>query len=228
MITVDMIVEKYRELASDWQRRGAVPDAAAVASFLAWRRAHGGDRADKIERFRAEVSAKDHVEQLASYLGMFVSHERIGPLWRALVDEPIDIFWPVFIHWWNKCDATWASREIIIDTLRHRAADRPGVEFLDGDDRRFFDKLSWPLRVYRGCGRRCVRGISWTIDRERAELFARGGRFGVPRDPVVATAEVEKTDVFFVSAQRGEDEIVLDPYKVRRLRLEPLGLPTLR
>ena len=225
-IAVEMIVEKYRELVSDEYRvallRSEGLDDDAVAAALAKRRDLVGDRDGQIDVFRARVSAQNRVEQLASYLGLFGSHERIGRLLRVLVAEPADIFWPVFIDWWNVCDGTLAWRKTIIDTLRSRSADRPGIEFLGGDDRKFFDKLSWPLRVYRGCGRRQVRGISWTVDRERAEFFARGGRFPPPRYPVIATAEIERSDIFFVSAQRNEDEIVLDPHRVRKLKLEPL------
>jgi len=154
-ITVEMIVEKYKEFGSNMH----------------------GDSEGKIERYRAGISTQNRVEQLGSYLIMFESHERVGVLWEAVNDEPFDIFWPVFIEWWRTCDRAWAWRRIIIDMLRRRSADRPGIEFLGGDDRRFFDTLSWPLKVYRGCGRRTVRGIAWTIDRERAAVFASGVRF---------------------------------------------------
>ena len=78
------------------------------------------------------------------------------------------------------------------------------------------------LRIYRGCGRRRVRSLPWTTDRAVADKFARGGRFPQPPDPVIACAEIAKANLFFVSADRQENEVVLDPYSIKNLRLEPL------
>jgi hypothetical protein len=69
-----------------------------------------------------------------------------------------------------------------------------------------------------------VRGLPWTTDRQIAERFARGGRFPPPPDPVVASAEIEKADLFFVSTDRKESEVILDPKLVQRLRLETASL----
>ena len=82
------------------------------------------------------------------------------------------------------------------------------------------DRLLERVPVFRDRTRRRARGLSWTTDRERAEFFARGGRFGTQADPVIASAEVAKVDLFFVSTARKEDEVVLDPYAIRRLRPE--------
>ena len=68
------------------------------------------------------------------------------------------------------------------------------------------DRLLERVPVFRDRTRRRARGLSWTTDRERAEFFARGGRFGTQADPVIASAEVAKVDLFFVSTARKEDE----------------------
>jgi hypothetical protein len=91
-------------------------------------------------------------------------------------------------------------------------------------DRAFYDGLPDRVTVFRGCGRRRVRALPWTTDRQIAELFARGGRFSPPPDPVVASAEIAKADLFFVSTDRRESEVILDPYSVQRLRLESTSL----
>src|SRR5262249_196356 len=107
--------------------------------------------------------------------------------------------------------------------LRDRVAQLSPIEFMPADDRRFYDRLPDCVTVYRGCGRRRVRGLPWTTDSAVAAKFARGGGFFQPPDPVIASAEIAKTALFFVCTDRRESEIVLDPYKITRLRLEQVA-----
>jgi hypothetical protein len=41
---------------------------------------------------------------------------------------------------------------------------------------------------------------------------------------VIACAEIAKADLFFVSADRKESEVILDPYLIKRLRLEAVPM----
>jgi hypothetical protein len=166
------------------------------------------------------VVLKPRTEQIISYLGLFGSFERSIALWEATVDESADIFWPVFLENWCICDGLWPLRQIMLSTLRRRVAQRSPIEFLSLADRDFYDALPDRVTVLRGCSRRRVRGLAWTTDRVRAEFFARGGRLGRQPDPVIACAEIAKADIFFVSTGRDESEVVLDPYSIKRLRLE--------
>ena len=119
--------------------------------------------------------------------------------------------------------ACWASNDHAGHVPAVRAAELSPIMFMDADDRAFFDGLCEPVTVFRGCGKRHVRGMAWTTDPKIAEFFARGGRFPQPRDPVIATAEIDKSAVFFVTQSRNESEVVLDRYRVKRLRLEPFA-----
>jgi hypothetical protein len=119
-------------------------------------------------------------EQITSYLLLFGSHERSIALWDATASEPPDVFWPVFLNNWNICDGLWPMRKIMLSTLRQRKAELSPIGFMDPADRAFYDALPDRVTVFRGCGRRRVRGLPWATDRERAAFFARGGRF-VPR-----------------------------------------------
>jgi hypothetical protein len=68
------------------------------------------------------------------------------------------------------------------------------------------------LTIYRGAqeGVNEEDGFSWTLDRERAEWFAR--RFKNPEQtPVLVTAKVHRDFVIWHLTGRGEDEIVVDP-----------------
>jgi len=108
----------------------------------------------------------------------------------------------------------------MLSTLRQRKGELSPIGFMDPADRAFYDALPDRVTVFRGCGRRRVRALPWTTDRECAAYFARGGRFAPPPDPVIACGEIAKTNLFFVSTDREECEVVLDPYSVKGLRLE--------
>ncbi len=192
-------------------------------SRLRSHREHAGtalEQEQQNNRFRADLAAKSRDAQLTCYLSLFGSHERTIPLWESTVDESAEVFWQVFLENWCDCDGLWTLRKILLDTLRHRKAQRSPIEFLSAADRRFYDALPDVIAVYRGCGRRRVRGLPWTTDRAVAAKFARGGRFRAPHDPVIASAVIAKADLFFVSAARKESEAILDPYTIKRLRLE--------
>jgi hypothetical protein len=74
-------------------------------------------------------------------------------------------------------------------------------------------KLPEPLPIFRGYAlpRGTPRGLSWTIDRERAEWFAY--RFPAERY-LVAEGSVRKKDVLALFYGRDEREIVVFPDKV--------------
>ena len=75
--------------------------------------------------------------------------------------------------------------------------------------------------MHRGCSRPRVRGVSWTTDRAVAKTFARGHRGIRLPEPVVATAMVPKAAIFATFTERNESEIVLDPRRLRRVRIAP-------
>jgi hypothetical protein len=166
--------------------------------------------------------AQSRAAQITSYLTLFGSFERALPVFASTFDEPPDVFWTVFIENWNICDGFWSLRQDLLLTLRERKARLSPIGLMKPADRAFYDGLPEHVPVFRGCTRRRVRGLSWTTDRERAEFFARGSRFGPQPDPVIACAEIAKANLFFVSTARKEGEAVLDPYAIRRLRLEAI------
>jgi hypothetical protein len=225
MLTIDCIVEKYRSLRSDATFSANLAkvgmSAAAIKEAVANRRwPTNAEQEQRAERYRAKLIALPRAEQITRYLSLFGSHERSLPLWEATIGEPPDVFWPVFLENWCICDGLWPLRQILLSTLRHRAAELSPIGFMKGPDRKFYEEMAPRITVFRGCGRRRVRGLPWTTDREIAAKFARGGRFRPPPDPVIAGAEIDKTGVFFVSTARNESEVILDPYSIQRLRLE--------
>ena len=149
------------------------------------------------------------------------SHCRTGAMLDRLVGVDTPTFWQVFLDLWNVCDDTWEHRADLLATLRSHSLIAPAIKYMTGADRAFASSLPEPVKVWRGCCRERVRGLAWTTDRAVAERFARGHR-GIPvPDPVVAEATIARAGVFFVSTERKESEIVLDPRWLIRVKVEP-------
>jgi hypothetical protein len=230
MLTIDRIVAEYEWRGSEAYRKANLRrsgwSAAGIEKALAMHREYAptaAERKRQIEEFRTELIALPRAEQISRYLLLFGSHERAIPLWEETDDEPADVFWPVFLENWCVCDGLWPMRKLLLPTLRRRFAQLSPIPFMKPGDRQFYEALPDRVTVFRGCGRRRVRGLPWTTDLTVAEKFARGGRFPPPPDPVIARAEIDKADIFFVSGGRKESELILDPYRITRLWLEPIG-----
>jgi hypothetical protein len=209
-LTIDLIVEKYRNIKR----------APRLVHQLRREGISEADQAAQVDRFRAGLIGMQRAEQIAAYVGLFGSHERSLALFTATLGEPADVFWRTFLEWWTACDGLWQLRKDILSAFRQRKTELSPIALMNPEDRAFYGSLPDRVTVLRGCSRRRVRGLPWTVDRERAEFFARGGRLGQQPDPVIARAEIAKVDIFFVSTNRVESEVVLDPYSIKCLRLE--------
>lgn len=91
----------------------------------------------------------------------------------------------------------------------------PKDRFTDHHANRPSAVLPWKTSlIYRGQRKGDPAGISWTLDRERAEWFAnrlrREGETGQ-----LVTGTVRRADVLGYFTGRGEDEIVVDPEQVQ-------------
>jgi hypothetical protein len=119
---------------------------------------------------------------------------------------------------WSSCDSTWDARTWLLQVLQ---AKPPAGSFFSPAQRAFFNALPAQVTVFRGCTRPRLRGLAWTTDRAVAEGFARGHRGICVPEPVIASAIIPKEHIFFVSDDRNEKEIILDPRRLRSLMTEP-------
>ena len=80
---------------------------------------------------------------------------------------------------------------------------------LGADDKETFAKLPEEIEIYRGAKKGLnEEGLSWTLDREKAEWFA--NRFErEDEEGIVLTRTVKKKDIAFYTNRRGEDEVVV-------------------
>lgn len=78
----------------------------------------------------------------------------------------------------------------------------------------YVSDLSGVVTIYRGVGSEKYRdGISWTLDREKAEWFAT--RF--TDNGIVYSAKVKSKDILYYISERGEEEIIVDPKKLMQM-----------
>lgn len=76
------------------------------------------------------------------------------------------------------------------------------------------NSLPEKVKIYRGLGSKSRRdGISWTLSKEKAEWFAT--RF--KDNGEVLTAEANKSDILAFLNGRNEQEIIINPKKLKML-----------
>ena len=76
--------------------------------------------------------------------------------------------------------------------------------------------------IYRGVGSEDYKyDMSWTLSFERAKWFAE--RFG-SNTQIVYKAFVQKQDILAYFADRGEDEVVVDPDVLKKCDIEEVDI----
>ncbi len=163
-------------------------------------------------------------EILRKLLGPGINSETMVWPFIQLLDDAWEgeEFWQIFHLGWNMCDNTWAARNLLTDMLDNYGT---GIPYHDDKNRDFYDGLPDPFRIYRGCSRQRVLGLAWTTDPAVAAGFA-GGHRGIPvGDAVVASALISKEDVFTVTTDREESEVVVDWRLLRQLSTTPVEAP---
>jgi hypothetical protein len=161
-------------------------------------------------------------DQSLSELEMFNSYERSPALALVLyrARTPAEIM-RVFLEWGNVCDAPWWYRTHIAERLRWALSEINVADFLEPDARAFYDALPPVISGWRGCERGRERGLYWTTDRSIAEGFAQGKRCS-NESPTLVNANIPKQYAFAVFINRSESEIVVDPRRLRKLRVHDL------
>lgn len=88
---------------------------------------------------------------------------------------------------------------------------------MDEDEYKQYLSLPEEITVYRGIrGRGSLEALSWTLDVEKAEWFAKRWNKGGK----VYSAKAKREDVLAVFTSRNEDEIVVDYTKLKNIVLE--------
>lgn len=175
------------------------------------------------EQYRRKLDAVAKADAACDYHSYIWLHEapyRVKALQRIVSRLCSSDFWDMVSAVWQDSENVWQHRT----TWRHLwMSETPGREMaMDEQEREQFAALPAMLTIYRGVKlRSAMRGLSWTLDRERAEYFA--NRLVMKRQhPMVLTCEVPKAETIAYLNGRREAEIVVHPKVVNRLAIRQI------
>lgn len=160
--------------------------------------------------------------------GQFVFlHERpyrIDALETVLFEEEItdkNIVWPLIARVWIDSENIWQVFDQWIDIWNTPDHDRS--IFMEGDELATLDALPDVITVWRGVAHQSsVSGMSWSIDKEKAEWFARRWGGSGDRQPILVEGTIAKDDVLAYFSNRGESEIVAFPDSITFVKTDTL------
>jgi len=183
------------------------------------------EKAEKQKKFE-EIRAKKLLEgNYLGYLITFESHEQLQPFIDLIPRLTDQEYWRYLREVWTGAEVILPDKEIWLRLLQWN---RPGREHLmTGAERAALAAMTQEIKIWRGCGHKsAVRGLSWTLDRDRAAFFADYscgprrqllvGQTGV--EPILVEATCRTENVLAYLTARMEAEIVINPAHVSVLR----------
>jgi hypothetical protein len=138
--------------------------------------------------------------------------------WAALEQiaslVPADALPKVFRKVWMDSETIWAERRRISELIQLIRPDSRRM-LMTAPERKHLESLPKRFTVYRGAKHWNLRGMSWTLDLQRAVLFAAhhfdGTECSLPPDMIGVVMErtIQKSEVLFYNDTRRENEVVL-------------------
>lgn len=128
-------------------------------------------------------------------------------------------YWKLVGGIWQDSENIWQCRDYW-DEIFSRDDPMRGL-MMDRSERSALAKLPDKLTIYRGdkTANRARKGLSWTLDRSRAQWFAK--RLCKKGDTAfVAKGKIAKKDVIAYLTGRNESEIIASPLNIRIERID--------
>lgn len=157
-----------------------------------------------------------------SYLFLHRRPYRLDKLIEVIDDYYYDYvppkLWKVIGHVWRDTESVWTNKISWREIWENE--DRSARKFaMSTYERKYLARQPEQLIVYRGVEDKAfVEGFSWTLDRGRAEWFAR--RWGTGTGQCyVAAGQVGRGDIIAYFKDRKEREIVVFPENVKNVEL---------
>lgn len=117
-------------------------------------------------------------------------------------------YWRLLGSIWTDSENIWQNLGIWKHLLQSKR--KFSHNFMTKECQAALKKLPNNLLIYRGCTPKNEKGLSWTLDEEKATWFAT--RFN-KIDSKVISKTITKGDIFAYIEDRGEKEIILKPKK---------------
>jgi hypothetical protein len=126
------------------------------------------------ERYRLKLAALDQARASGDWYTYIWLHERPHRV-EALQDIAFNLrgreYWEMMSHVWSDSENIWQHRRAWRQVWLSKEPERDMV--MDATEREHLASLPDGLTIYRGVSlRSATHGLSWTLDRERAQWFA--------------------------------------------------------
>jgi len=128
-------------------------------------------------------------------------------------------YWLTLGRIWSQQEEVWRQRNWYLQRFRSPRPQRESL--MSAEEHQYLHELPAEFPIYRGFIGNRGEGLSWSLDRAKAEWFAR--RFSILTElgqPRLMTGVIKKKDVLAYFDGREEKEIVVDPAKVHSMKVE--------
>jgi hypothetical protein len=146
-----------------------------------------------------QARGRNKIRAVREYMAVSRNEDCIGKLVPLFEHEPANVFWPCFALIWPGYWSAYSWNERLLAALR-RVGPHASVK-----------TLPETFTVFRGCSRSRIAALSWTTKPSTALGYALGhDGIHVP-NPVIATAHINRSEAFWFSNCRGDNEVVCWP-----------------
>ena len=137
---------------------------------------------------------------------------RVQAFHNLSIQMPDDQYWEILSWVWTDAENFYQNKKLWLKLFWAKRDHRE--RFMNESERLVFESLGDCFFVYRGHSSKSGKGISYTLDSEIAEWFAKKSAIRGPGQ--VSIREVEKTEIFAYLNKRGEHEILIIPERERK------------
>ena len=169
--------------------------------------------------YRHKKAAVAEAREAGDWEKFVFLHERpyrIEALETVLFEDEVsdkDRIWPLIARVWIDSENIWQCLDQWVDIWNSEGHSHS--IFMEDDEVATFTALPDTITVWRGVAHReAIEGMSWTVDKARAEWFAKRFAGGEGRTPLLVEGTVLKRDVLAYFSNRNESEIVAFPEDV--------------
>lgn len=124
-----------------------------------------------------------------------------------------DEFWRELGNVITDSENLWQNLPLLKRMLRSKRKGRENI--MEKEEREALSRMKDVLTVWRGCEDRNQKGISWTLDENKAKWFAQRFKRSNAKMHYVLKALVNKKDVIAYFMGRGESEVIVLPNNVK-------------
>lgn len=158
-------------------------------------------------RFRKEAVEKAQQEKdFGAYIWLHERPYRMHAFNMCKEWMTDDEYWPALCEIWTDSENIWQNKDEWAKLLSSKRTNKH--LFMDEDERDYFNALPDKVVIYRGCEEHNMDGMSWTLDREVAQMFANKYR---SKTGIVRRRMVSKNKLFAYVDLRQEQELILLP-----------------